>query len=67
MNSGDNSVSGLEELWSVIGDNLSTKMVRRDRLLRLGGGVVGNSSIDLRLSLSTIFRGGSGGGDGDRP
>jgi hypothetical protein len=51
----------------VIGDNMSTKVVRRDRLLRLGG-VVGNSSINLRLSLSTIFRGGcGGGGSGDRP
>ena len=64
LNSGDNSVSGLEELWSVIGDNTSTRVVRRDRLLRLGG-VVGSSSIDLRLSLSTIFRGGCGGGGGD--
>lgn len=50
----------------MIGDIMSTKVIRRDRLLRLGG-VVGNSSIDLRLSLlslSTIFRGGGG---GDRP
>ena len=65
MNSGDNSVSGLEELWSEIDDNVSTIVVRRDLLLRLGG-VVGNSSTDLRLSFSTIFRGGCGGG-GDRP
>ena len=52
----------------MIGDNMSTKVARRDRLLRLGG-VVRNSSIDLRLSLlslSTIFKGGGGGG-GDGP
>ena len=48
----------------MIGDDncISIRAVLRERLLLLGG-VVGNSSIDFRLSFITIFKGGRGGGD----